>query len=291
MNELKIGVVGSINVDVIYSANRHPKKGETIFGDQYNIGNGGKGANQAVILNALEDDVIFFGAVGNDILGLEARNNLGKKNLETMVEIKEGNTGMAIIRLANNDNDIIVFKGANEKVDKSDIDQFLDKNPDLEIIVSQLEINFEAIQYLINRAYDLGIKVILNPAPAIRLTPQLIEKVDFLIPNETEAEEIFQTKDFGEIVKAYQGKVIITFGSKGVMYLDGDEAKIVPAEKISVVDTTGAGDSFVAGFTSGIYQGLSTKEAVQKGVRVASITCQFFGAQTSHRRVREVFRG
>ena len=286
---MKIGVVGSINVDVMYEVDRRPKQGETIFGRSYNIKNGGKGANQAVILNALEDRIVFFGAVGSDIFGLEARNNLGKKGLTASVEVKEGNTGLAVIQLSNNDNDIIVFKGANDKIDKNDIDNFLKQNPNLEIIVLQLEINLEAIKYLIDKAYDLGIKVILNPAPAVNLDPEIVEKVEFLIPNETEAEAIFKTNDLNKILLDNKGKVIITIGKKGVMYLDGDTPSIVPAEELDVVDTTGAGDSFVAGFTSGIASGLSVRDSIKRGIQVASITCQFLGAQTSYRRVKEVF--
>jgi ribokinase len=286
---MRIGVVGSINVDVMYEVDRKPKQGETIFGNKYDIKNGGKGANQAVILNSLEDKVVFFGAVGSDIFGLEARNNLAKKGLRAMVEIKEGNTGLAVIQLSNNDNDIIVFKGANDKINNEDIDNFLEKNPNLEIIVLQLEINLEATKYLIDKAFALGIKVILNPAPAVNLNPDIVDKVAFLIPNETEAEAIFKTNDLDEIVKQNQGKVIITLGKKGVMYLNGNVPKIIPAQKINVVDTTGAGDSFVAGFTSGIAGGLSVEEAINKGINVASITCQFLGAQTSYKKVKEVY--
>jgi ribokinase len=190
---MKIGVVGSINVDVMYEVDRKPKQGETIFGNKYSIKNGGKGANQAVILNSLEDAVVFLGAVGTDIFGLEARNNLGKKNLKAQVEIKEGNTGLAVIQLSNNDNDIIVFKGANDQISREDVDSFIKKNPELEIIVLQLEINLESTKYLISKAYDLGIKVILNPAPAVNLDPEIVEKLTYIIPNETEAEAIFKT--------------------------------------------------------------------------------------------------
>jgi ribokinase len=287
---MKIGVIGSINVDVMYEVDRAPKQGETIFGNKYNIKNGGKGANQAVILNSLEDEVVFFGAVGTDIFGLEARNNLYNKNLVSQIESKDGNTGLAIIQLLKGDNEIIVFKGANDKINKEDIDMFFKKNPELEIIVSQLEINLESVKYLINKAYDLGIKVILNPAPAVSLNPLIANKATYLIPNETEAEAIFKTNDLEQIVKDHGGKVIITLGKQGVMYLDGDTPQIIPSEEISVVDTTGAGDSFVAGFTSGIAQGLEVKEAIKKGIRVASITCQYLGAQTSHIKVKEEFK-
>ncbi len=287
---MKIGIVGSINIDVMYKVDRKPKQGETLVGNSYEINNGGKGANQAVILNSLEDDVVFLGAVGNDVFGCEAKTNFVNKSMLSKVLTKKGNTGLAIIKVSNKDNEIIVFKGANDKITKDDIDEFLDNNLELEIIVLQLEINLESIKYLIFRAFDLGIKVILNPAPAIRLDKEIISKVTYLIPNEIEAETIFKTKDLEQIILDNQGKVIITIGKQGVMYFDGNVPKIMPTEKIEVVDTTGAGDSFVAGFTSGIAQGLSLEGAISKGISVASITCQYFGAQTAYKEIRKEWK-
>ena len=130
----------------------------------------------------------------------------------------------------------------------------------------------------------------MNPAPAMKLKKELIDKVTYLIPNEIEAEVIFNSKDLKQIVKDNLGKVLITLGKDGVMYFDEGKVCIMPSQKIEVVDTTGAGDSFVAGFTSGIARGLSLKEAIKKGIEVASITCKYIGAQTSYKQIEKEFK-
>lgn len=283
---MKVAVIGSINVDVIYHVDRMPVKGETLFGNSYEMKNGGKGANQGVILSALEDDVLFFGAVGKDVYGEQSLENFKNLGLNGNVLIKEGNSGLAIIQITNQDNSIVVFKGTNDLINTNDIDTFFDNNKDIEVIVSQLEINIEAVKYMIRKAHSLGIKVILNPAPALYLEEEVVSLVDYLIPNETEAELLFGTSDLEAIIEKGQGKVLITHGSKGVLYYDNG-VKLAPAQDIDVVDTTGAGDSFVAGFTSGIMRNLPIKKAVERGIEVASITCMHLGAQTSYQKVKE----
>lgn len=287
---MKIGVIGSINTDIIYQIDHLPKVGESMFGNKYDILSGGKGANQAVILNSLERDVVFLGAVGTDIFSYQAKKNFEDKNLKSEILVKEGNSGLAIIQLANKDNQIVVFKGSNDLITKEDIDNFFNKYPDIELIVSQAEINLNTIEYLINLAYDKNIKIIMNPAPAMKLKKELIDKVTYLIPNEIEAEVIFNSKDLKQIVKDNLGKVLITLGKDGVMYFDEGKVCIMPSQKIEVIDTTGAGDSFVAGFTSGIAKELSLKEAIKKGIEVASITCKYIGAQTSYKQIEKEFK-
>ncbi len=127
----------------------------------------------------------------------------------------------------------------------------------------------------------------MNPAPAIDLDESIIENVEYLIPNETEAETIFKSNDLESIVKEYKGKVIITLGENGVMYYKDNLVKVEPSNKITVVDTTGAGDSFVAGFTSGIANNLDIQNAIKKGIAIASITCEHLGAQTSYAVLKE----
>ena len=139
---------------------------------------------------------------------------------------------------------------------------------------------------MIDQCHAKRIPIILNPAPAQPLSDEIIEKVDFLIPNETETEYLFHTDDFESLVKQYAGKLLITMGSRGVMYFDGNVPVIAPALKIEVVDTTGAGDSFVAGFASGIGNNLGMKAAVELGIKVASMTCMCMGAQGAYERVR-----
>ena len=285
---MKIAVVGSINTDLVYTIDKAPLKGETLFGNDFRILNGGKGANQAVILSALEENVLFFGALGKDVFGKQYLNHLISLELNGNVLTKESNSGLAVIQLTNNDNSIVVIKGANDLITKYDIDKFFKENPAIEILVAQLEINFDTSKYMIEKAKKMGIKIILNPAPALDLDESIIESVEFLIPNETEAEVIFKTNDLESIVNKYKGKVIITQGEKGVMYYNDNMVKIEPSEKISVVDTTGAGDSFVAGFTSGIANNMSIQDAIKKGIKTASITCKYLGAQTAYSVLKEM---
>ena len=285
---MKIAVVGSINTDLVYTIDKAPSKGETLFGNDFKILNGGKGANQAVILSALEDDILFLGALGNDVFGKQYIEHLTSLGLNGNVLTKESNSGLAVIQLADNDNSIVVVKGANDKITKNDIDLFFNNNPFIEILVAQLEINFETIKYLIKRAKELSIKIILNPAPAIDLDESIIENIEYLIPNETEAEAIFKSKDLESIVNKYKGKVIITLGENGVMYYKDKMVKVEPSDKITVVDTTGAGDSFVAGFTSGIANNLDIQDAIKKGIKIASVTCKHLGAQTSYSILKEM---
>ena len=272
---MKIAVVGSINIDMVYHLKEHLKVGETVFVDSYQVFDGGKGANQAVMLGAHNEQVVMLGCVGHDAFGSRAILNLQEKNICTEhIRIKKGYTGLAIIQIVNGDNSIVVVPGENLHLEKSDIDDFLDKNPDIEILVCQLEINFDAVEYLINECGKRNIPVILNPAPAAKLNQALIDQVSYLIPNETEFSIIFPNRDMYETVEFYKGKLVITLGSQGVLFYNGEKAEIVPAEKIEVVDTTGAGDSFVAGFTTGIIRKYTLKEAIQLGIKVATITCQ-----------------
>ncbi len=285
---MKIAVVGSINTDLVYTTDKAPSKGETLFGNDFKILNGGKGANQAVSISALEDDVIFLGALGNDVFGKQYFEYLISLGLNGNVLTKKSNSGLAIIQLADNDNSIVVIKGANDLITKNDIDLFFDNNPSIEILVAQLEINYDTNKYLIRKAKDLGIRIILNPAPAIDLDESIIESVEYLIPNETEAEAIFKNKNPESIVGKYKGKVIITLGENGVMYYMNNKVIVEPSDKITVIDTTGAGDSFVAGFTSGIANNLSIQNAIKRGIKIASITCKHLGAQTSYSVLKEI---
>lgn len=288
---MKLGVVGSINIDMMFFLQQNLKRGETVFGDNFCILMGGKGANQAIMMRALTDQIVFCGAVGNDVYAEKALSHLKMMGLDTQcVYQKETNTGLALIQVVDGDNSIAVIQGANNQITKYDVDNFLALNSDLELIVTQLEINYDAIEYLLEQCHHKGIETILNPAPARELEDKLIDKVTYLIPNETEAEIIFRNKDFEAVVNQYQGKVLVTLGSKGVLFFDSNEniPKIEPAQKINVVDSTGAGDSFIAGFAVGMQKFRSVRESVRLGIRVASLTCQTMGAQGAYNQVRQM---
>ena len=215
---MKIAVIGSINVDLMYKIDKKIKNGETIIAKEYQILDGGKGANQAVILSALTNNVVFLGAVGNDSFSDNSIKNIKNKNLDSNdIVIIEGNTGLAIIEVYNNDNSIVVFPGVNMSLSTNDVDKFLDKYTDLEVMVLQLEISMDIVEYIVDQCVLKNIKVILNPAPAASLSKEVIDKVDFIIPNETETIEIFGSNNFEDLVNSYKGKLVITLGDKGVL--------------------------------------------------------------------------
>lgn len=285
---MKIGVVGSINVDLVYSLPKTLKSGETLIGSNFQILMGGKGANQAVLSSALVEEVVFLGAVGNDSFGLNSVENLKNKGVGIdYISTKSNSTGLAIIQLVNGENSIAVIPGANLEITEKEVDIFLDNNPDLRLIITQLETNIDAIIHLINQCNVRNIPIILNPAPAQSLSRDLIEKVDFLIPNETEAEFLFNTQDFEKLVTDFAGKLIITMGSKGVMYFDGQKTLVSPSQKIEVIDTTGAGDSFVAGFAAGISNNEGIQKSIELGIKIASMTCMTLGAQGAYEIVKK----
>lgn len=285
---MKIGVVGSINVDLVYSLPKSLKLGETLIGSNFQILMGGKGANQAILSSALVEEVVFLGAVGNDSFGLNAVENLKNKGVGIdYISTKPNSTGLAIIQLVNGENSIAVIPGANLEITEKEVDTYLNNNSDLRLVITQLETNIDAIIHLINQCNSRNIPIILNPAPAQNLSSDLIEKIDYLIPNETEAEFLFNTQDFEKLVTDFAGKLIITMGSKGVMYYDGQKTLVSPSQKLDVIDTTGAGDSFVAGFAAGISNNEGIKSSVELGIKIASMTCMTLGAQGAYENVKK----
>lgn len=283
---MKIGVVGSINVDLIYQLDRPLAQGETRFASSYEVLDGGKGANQAVMTKALYQNTVFLGAVGPDTFGQKALKSLKEKALDDDVVSVKGDTGLAVIQLLTGDNQIVVFPGANHLLTPSHVDAFLAKHPDLGWLVVQLESPMDTVVYLLEKAHLKGIKTILNPAPAPQnFKLEWLAWVDYLVPNEHEMVAIFGDDAFETILEKYPKKVLVTLGKDGVKFFD-QRLIHVPAEVIKVVDTTGAGDSFVAGFTVALAQEESLYVAVEHGIKVASLTCQRMGAQGAYNELK-----
>lgn len=290
---MKIGVIGSINVDLVVEMDKFVSKGETIIGNDFQLFMGGKGANQATMIKALNDSIVFCGAVGNDVYSEKVSAHFNSIGIvKDFLLHKSGSTGLAIIQLVQGDNAIVVIPGVNNIISEKDVDHFLEKNPEIQFMVLQLEIKFDIVKYIIQKCKELQIKVILNPAPATKLVEDIIESVDYLIPNETETELIFNNTDYLEVVTNYKEKVIVTLGEKGVVFWDKNEnvPKVIPANKINVVDTTGAGDSFVAGFAVGLFSQLSIEDSIKLGINVASMTCESMGAQGAFFRIKDKYK-
>lgn len=288
---MKIGVLGSINMDIVYQVQTAPMKGETVFGSTYDVLPGGKGANQAVMMSALGFDVSFLGAVGPDGFGQMALNALVDKGIApTNVVHANEPTGIAVIELTQSDNSIVVIPGANLSIQPTHVDVFYQTHPVLDGVVAQLETNVDTVEYFLKQAHQQRILTILNPAPAQPITPEWMNFVDILIPNEHEAAVIFGNVELTTLVSRYPLRMIITLGDQGAMYHDGQQVVMVPAQQVRVVDTTGAGDSFVAGFAKEYLQTKNFHAAIQYGIAIASMTCEHLGAQGAFHTVKEKYQ-
>ncbi|MBE6052806.1 MAG: ribokinase [Clostridium sartagoforme] len=281
---MKFAVVGSINTDMTVTAKRIPLKGETIHGETISYIPGGKGANQAVSIAKLGEDVTMFGCVGNDENGKRMLDNLKKLGVKTnyIKVIENVPTGIAMITVGESDNTIVVVPGANGKVDKEYVDSIKDVLQTYDMVILQHEIPLDTVHYIIEFCAEKNIPVVLNPAPAAQVPKDIIEKVTYLTPNEHEAAIIFganQTTE--ELLKKYPEKLVITQGSRGVSTaLKSGEILTVPSRPAHVVDTTGAGDTLNGAFSVEICNGVDIKNALIFANTAASLSIEKFGAQT-----------
>lgn len=276
-----IGVIGSISTDFVVTTNRVPKQGETVYGQAFETIFGGKGANQAVAAARLGGQVQMFGCVGSDQFGLETKANLARNGVDVTAikTIEDTTTGSAHITVFEGDNAIVYVPGANQEVT---VDYLKSVEVDLltcTYFVIQNEIPMPSIQYLIDLADAHDIKVTYDPAPFIEIDKAYLEKVDYLLPNETEAKEMFGDQDVDALLGQYPAQLLITMGGDGIRYHDGEVAVHVPAIKGEVVDTTGAGDTFSGAFTVALSKGNSLADAIQFASIAGSLSVQKFGAQ------------
>ncbi len=288
----KIGVVGSINMDMTVKAERIPLKGETLKGWDLQYIPGGKGANQAVAMAKLGAEVEMFGCVGDDAAGESLVKNLQDTGVETgHIKVVPGvPTGLAMITVGENDNTIIVVAGTNNHVDIEYVNEVKDSILECEIVLLQHEIPQETVEYVISLCADNGVKVVLNPGPARPVKQEILEKVTYLTPNEHEAVILFgKDISFEEMMKRYPEKLVITQGSRGVSTcLKNGEVILVPARKANVVDTTGAGDTLNGAFTVAVTEGKGIAEALAFANTAAGLSTEKFGAQGGMPTLEEV---
>ncbi|MDW5299548.1 MAG: ribokinase [Sedimentibacter sp.] len=287
----KVVVVGSINVDMVFTSNVRPKAGETVLGSKFSIIPGGKGANQAVAAGKLGAEICMIGCVGDDSNGEFSIKNFNLMNVDTnCVEIIQGiPTGVANIVVAEKDNSIIVIPGANYEITRKTIDKYKDVILSADIVLLQLEIPLDAVEYTAELCRKNNVKVLLNPAPAVELPKSLIENASYITPNEHELNIILgKQNNTDEIIKKYPNKLIVTIGSKGVKYYDGNEMKIVPSYDVEVVDTTGAGDTFCGGLAAALVRGDSLEESIKFANKAASISVTKLGAQSGMPTLKEI---
>lgn len=299
----KVVVVGSINMDLVTRCKRAPKGGETLFGEEFSQVPGGKGANQAVAIGKLGTNVIMLGKIGKDSFGKDMLASM-EKNGVNIQHIEEGEkaTGIAkIIVEESGQNRILVVAGANSEVDKEYVDRHLAAIKESDIVVTQLEIPIETVEYTLKKAKEFGKITILNPAPARELSDEIIKNSDFIIPNESElalitgmaVETEEEIKKVGKkLLDMGVKNLIITLGSKGSLHLNRDKCEFHSAYKVKVIDTTAAGDSFIGGVVREL-NGDNISEAIEFGTKVSAIAVTKKGAQTSIPTIEEVknFRG
>ncbi|MCA1397400.1 ribokinase [Bradyrhizobium sp. BRP56] len=287
----RVFVAGSINMDVVATAERHPRIGETVAGEAVLYFPGGKGANQAVTSAKLGIPTALIGRLGTDAFGKELRTFLAAQGVDlTFVKDTDGtHSGTAIITLANADNTIVVVPGANGLVEADDVAALVLARGD--VAVSQFEIPLPAIAAFFRRARAVGATTILNPAPAKQADKALLDLVDILVLNETELGYLTGTglrdsdtpERFSEAARALgQGRIVcVTLGKRGVLALVDNQPRLVPGREVKAVDTTGAGDCFVGALASQLAIGKPLGDALAYANAAASICVQRMGAAPS----------
>jgi ribokinase len=290
----RIAVVGSANIDLTTFNDRFPRAGETIFGDSFDLGFGGKGANQAVAAKLCGADVSMVARVGDDLFGPSTIENFKQLGIDAEhVKIVEGvSSGVApiFVDTASGQNRILVIPGANNRVLPADVDAASDMLKSSDCIVLQFEIPLETVYYTIRFAHENNIRCILNPAPGQPVEMNQVANLDYFVPNETEAEAVTgievgsvdDAKRAAErLLQAGIKRVIITLGSQGSLLAAADGMEHVPAFEVDAVDSTGAGDAFIGSFSVFLGEGIEEKEAVRRANLYAGISTTGIGTQKS----------
>lgn len=277
----KIMVIGSISTDFNVITTKRPEIGETIRGESFSTSFGGKGANQAVAAARLGAEVKMVGTVGTDEFGTLLLANLEKNGINTdnVERVTEIESGSAHITLVDNDNSIIFIPGANNAFNEARLEPLKEEIKTVDFVIIQNEIPMAIITQLIDICDELGVQIIYNPAPAEQVERELVEKVTYLTPNETEFSVLFPGLPIEEGLRNYPNKLIVTLGSEGVAYFDGEEIINVPSYQVPVTDTTGAGDTFNGAFAYALSKNANLTTSIQFGNLVAAISIQKFGAQ------------
>ena len=296
-----IVVVGSLNMDLVVRVPHMPIPGETVLGNDFQNIPGGKGANQAVGAARMGARVTMIGKVGNDEFGKALTKNLANEGVgisHISVDEKEA-TGIAMITLdQNGQNSIVVASGANMALKPEDIRTAWKKISDIDVLVMPLEVSLECVEEAVRLATESSVKVILNPAPAQKLSDDLLKKVDVLVPNESETslltglavESIEDAKIAAKsLLEKGAGAIVLTLGSRGALLISENQPAIISTPyKVNVVDTTAAGDSFVAALSVGIVEGLPLENALRQATAAGALAVTKIGAQPGMPTKKEV---
>lgn len=281
MKKPKIAVIGSSSMDLVVTSKRRPGAGETVLGESFETVPGGKGANQAVAAARLGADVYMIGRVGEDAYGVDILNNFKSNGVHTdyVEPVTHEKSGTAHIILAEGDNSIVVVKGANDHVTPEYVKDKRDFIKTCDLVMIQQEVPEVTVIETARLCQELGVPLLLNPAPAREIPDRVVEQVSYLTPNEHEAALLFQGKELAKALKKYPNKLFITEGAAGVRYFDGKEEVLVPSYPVKPIDTTGAGDTFNAAFGTAIAEGMDLKDSLRFANRAASLSVTGFGAQ------------
>ncbi|WKK65112.1 ribokinase [Lutimonas zeaxanthinifaciens] len=289
----KILVIGSSNTDLVIKTSQFPVPGETVIGGVFNTFAGGKGANQAVAAKRLGAEVIFLACLGQDDFGRKAIQDYKNEGIDTLYISMDRDhpTGVAsIIINEKGENSIVVAPGANNMLSKKDVERIIPVMEMVDIVLVQLEVPLETIDYAIRKSQELNKRVILNPAPAAELNDDLYNFIDVITPNESETElllgkKVSDTESASSAAQIFLDKgvksVIITLGERGAFFKNADEEFLIPAFKTDVVDTTAAGDTFNGALAVALSEGRSWREAIRFSNQAAAMSVARLGAQSS----------
>jgi len=296
-----IVVIGSLNMDLVVRAVRLPQAGETIIGEDLKLFPGGKGANQAVAATRSGGKVAMVGRVGNDVFGTNLVESVTQQGIDVQnISIDDkGVTGTATILIdKSGENRIIVSPGANQLVSRGDIDRAEKIISQAKFMLLQFEIPLDTVWHAIEMAASYPIQVLLNPAPAFEIPAAMLEKIDYLVPNEIETSlltGVTRKRGNESVIEGARrllaggvSAVIVTLGSRGALLVKQDEVVDYPAKDIKVIDTTAAGDAFIGGLVASLCQGVSLADAIEFANCAGALAVTRLGAQSSLPTLREI---
>lgn len=284
----KICVIGSSNIDQIAYTKNIPADGETLFGDSFQMGFGGKGANQAVMAGLLGADVYMITCLGDDVYKEMTINNYEANNVNTdHIQLVKGASGVAPIWVdATGQNRIIVIPGANNEIDAQKAISSIDTIGNISVLVGQCEIPMEVNHEVFQYAKSNSVTTIFNPAPAKKLEREFLEHISWLIPNENEFELISGMEpnddNFLKFNEEIPCNLIVTLGEKGAVLVDENKTHYFDAPSVNAIDTTGAGDSFIGTFAYELSESNSPESCIKKAVEKASQSVTKKGTQSSY---------
>ena len=289
----RILVVGSSNTDMMIKTEHLPRPGETVLGGSFFMNPGGKGANQAVAVARLGGQIAFICKTGSDIFGHQSHQLFEEEGIDTSYIFSDTKnpSGVALITVDENaENCIVVASGANANLSPDNLAKAESAIDEAEFILMQLEIPIETVEFVADMAHKKNKKVILNPAPAQKLSKEFLKKLYLITPNETEAELISGIKISDEqstleaakkIAEMGVDNVIITLGSKGAFVYSDQACEFVPSAKVKAIDTTAAGDIFNGALVVALAEGRSVPDAVRFACKASAISVTRIGAQSS----------